>query len=388
MGKKVVLIIGSSALVTFLFIGALLARAGSKDNSYTYLTIFSNVLHLIDGNYVENVDFDKLMDSAVHGMVESLDSDSFFLKGQELEEYKKELEEMRSRSGVGLTLSRRYGMVSVVAVEKGSSAAENKIQPGDYIRSIDDQYVQNMPLYKIYYLLKGSPGTQVKISLYESALEKPKDFTLTRRGITKPYIDSYVAQPKIGYIGIHHLLSGVDGEVQSKINWLNQQGVESLILDLRGCTEEDPDLAVKVASLFVGSAVITQISDREGKSQKLMGAGNPMFKGTLLVLIDYTTAGSSELIAGAIQDAGNGKGFGTRTYGRGGIQKMIPAGNNYVMLTTQKYLTPKGKLILTNGIEPAIPYQEEVKKANETEDTDRLLNKAIETLRHPLEKAA
>jgi len=106
------------------------------------------------------------------------------------------------------------------------------------------------------------------------------------------------------------------------------------------------------------------------------------------VLIDYTTAGSSELIAGAIQDAGNGKGFGTRTYGRGGIQRMIPSGDDYVVLTTQKYLTPKGKLILTNGIEPTIPYQEEVKKANESEDTDRMLNKAIETLRHPSEKAA
>lgn len=388
MGKKVGLIVGSSSLVIFLFVGAMLARAGAKDNSYTYLTIFSNVLHLIDGNYVESVDFDKLMDSAVHGMVESLDSDSFFLKGQELEEYKKELDEMRNRSGVGLTLSRRYGMITVVAVDKGSSAAENKIQPGDYIRSIDDQYVQNMPLYRIYYMLKGAPGTQVKLSLYESALEKPKDLTLTRRVVTKPYLESYIAQPKIGYIGIHHLLPGVDAEVAAKINWLNQQGTDGLILDLRGCTEEDQDLAVKVASLFVGPAVITQISDRDGKIQKIMGSGNALYKGTLLVLIDYTTAGSSELIAGAIQDAGAGKGFGTRTYGRGGIQKMIPAGENYVVLTTQKYLTPRGKLILTNGVDPTTQYQEEVKKATDSGDTDRMLNKAIESLRHPAEKAA
>src|SRR5262249_3770686 len=252
----------------------------------------------------------------------------------------------------------------------------------------NDQYVQNMPLFKIYYLLKGNPGTTVKISLYESALEKPQDFTLTRRATTKPYVQSYVAQPKIGYLGVQHLLPGVETEIQTKLDSFAQQGVKDLILDLRNCTEEDQDLAVKVASLFVGSAPVVQISDRTGKTQNISGTGKAQFQGNLIVLQDFTTAGGAEIIAGAIQDTGAGKVFGVRSYGRGGIQKLFPAGQDYVVLTTQKYLTPKGKMILTNGIEPTLPYKEDVKKIDESDDSDRMLNKAIDILRYPDQKAA
>ncbi len=108
----------------------------------------------------------------------------------------------------------------------------------------------------------------------------------------------------------------------------------------------------------------------------------------MLVLIDYTTAGGAEIIAGAVQDAEIGKAFGTRSFGRGGIQTLLPAGENWVVLTTQKYLTPKGKVILTNGIEPAVPYKEDVKSADQEEGEDRLLNRAIERLRYPAQKAA
>src|SRR5699024_7652255 len=96
----------------------------------------------------------------------------------------------------------------------------------------------------------------------------------------------------------------------------------------------------------------------------------------------------AEIVAGAIQDSGAGKTYGTRSFGRGGIQTLIPAGENWVVLTTQKYLTPKGRAILTNGIEPVVPYKEDVKSADQQEGEDRLLNRAIEHLRHPAQKAA
>src|SRR5437588_3591679 len=104
----------------------------------------------------------KLMDQADFGMVESLDGESFYLKAKDLADYKKELEENKNRAGVGLTLSKRFGMVTVVAVEKGSSGDEKKLKAGDYIRSVNDQYVQNLPLFKIYNLLEGPPNSSVK----------------------------------------------------------------------------------------------------------------------------------------------------------------------------------------------------------------------------------
>jgi carboxyl-terminal processing protease len=382
------LISASGLLVLFLSIGALLARSAPNDNAYGYLSIFSNVVHLINNNYVEEVDFNKVMDSALVGMVESLDSDSFFLKEKDLELYKKELEEDKNKAGVGLSIAKRNGIVMVVAVEKGSSADENKIKPGDFIRTIDDQYVQSLPSYQIYHLLKGNPGTQVKLSLFKNALEKPEQLTLVRKAITKPYIESYVAQPRIGYIGIRHLLPGVEKEIESKLNSFKEQGVNRLILDLRDCTEENEEVVVKVANLFVGNAVIAQISGREGPAKKISGSGTPVFKGELLVVTDFTTAGGAEILAGAIQDSGAGKVFGVRTFGRGGIQELVPAGSNWLVLTTQKYLTPKGRMILTNGIDPSIPYKEEVKTADQTEDVDPLLDQAIDYLRHPAEKAA
>jgi carboxyl-terminal processing protease len=388
--KRILLVLVSGFLVLFLSIGALLARSNPQDKTYSYLTIFSNILHLVDSNYVEDVDFDKVMDSALYGMVENLDPESFFIKGNELDAYKKDQEQSKSKAGVGISIAKRFGMVTVISVDKGSPADESKIKPGDYIRSINDQYVQELPLYKIYGLLKGAPGTQVKISMFKGATEKPEDFTLTRRAVSRPYIESYVAQPKIGYIRIHHLLPGVETDIEKKLNDFREQSISSMILDLRGTVGDSHEVAVKVADLFLGQTLIVQISGRDGVIQKINGDNKVSFKGELLVLADYTTAGGAEIIAGAIQDAGAGKVYGVRTFGRGGIQKILPAGDNYVVLTTQKYVTPKGKVILNNGIDPVMQFKDEVKDIDSTpkEEEDRLLNKAIEYLRHPQEKVA
>jgi carboxyl-terminal processing protease len=228
----------------------------------------------------------------------------------------------------------------------------------------------------------------VRISIFRSALEKPEEFKLVRSAIRKPYIESYVAEPKIGYVRILHLRPGVVEEMEKKLDSFEAQQVNNLILDLRGCTDEDQDLAVKVADLFIGASTIVQIGSRATTTQTILGDNKIAFQGNLLVLTDYTTAGSAEIIAGGIQDSGAGKGFGLRTFGRGGIRRLLPAGENYVFLTTQKYMTPKGKTILMNGIEPAIPFKEDVKKADGAEEKDQILEKAIEYLRYPAQKAA
>lgn len=388
MRKKLYIITLSGFLVLFLSIGALLARSNPRDKTYSYLTILSNILHLVDTNYVEEVDFNKVMDSALYGMVENLDPESFFVKGEDVDSYKKETEANRSRAGVGLSVSKRFGLVTVIAVEKGSSAFENKIKAGDSIRSVGDQYVQDLPVYRIYSLLNGAPGTQVKVSLFRGATEKPESFVLVRRTVTKPYIESFVVQPRIGYIRIMHLLPGVESEVEKKLADFQGQGVDRLILDLRSCVDESQDPAVKVADLFMPQTTIVQISGRDGVIQKISGDSKVAYKGQLLILADFTTAGGAEIIAGAIQDAGAGKILGLRTYGRGGIQKLLPAGSNYVVLTTQKYVTPKGKVILNNGIDPAMLFKDEVKSVEPRTDEDRMLNRAIEYFRHPQEKAA
>lgn len=390
MNRKYFLAVVSGLIVVFFSVGAHFAGSGSKDNPYGYLTILSNVIHLVDANYVEEVDFNKVMDSAISGMVENLDPESFYIKGKDIDGYKKEVEQMRGLAVVGVTIARRFGMVTVIGVEKGSSADENGIKPGDYLRTVDDQYVQALPIYKIYRMLSGAPGSSVKVSLFEGALEKPKDLSLTRHAVSKPYIASYVAQPRIGYIRVNHLLPGVESEIEAKLKSFHDQSISKLILDMRSCSDDTQDTAVKVADLFLGSVPIVQISGRDGAVQKINGDEKVAFSGTLLVLVDYTTSAGAEIVAGAIQDNSAGKVYGTRTYGRGGIQKLIPAGDNFVMLTTQKYLTPKGKVILNNGIDPSIVYKEDAKvvKTEENKDEDRMLNKAIEYLRHPEEKAA
>jgi carboxyl-terminal processing protease len=386
--KKYFLISLSGVLVLFLSLGALLAKSSPKDKTYSYLTIFSNVMHLVDVNYVEDVDFNKIMDSALYGMVENLDSESFFIKGKDLEDYKKHIQDDQDKAGVGITLAKRFGMITVVAVEKGSSADQHEIHPGDYVRSIDDQYVQALPLYKINGLMKGTPGTNVKISFFESALEKPREFVLTRKNITHPYISAYVAQPKIGYIRVNHLLPGVDTEIEQKLASFKQQGVDKLILDVRGCAEDSYESAVKVADLFVGAVPIVQISGRDGAIQKISGNEKIAYKGDFLILSDYTTSGAAEILAGALQDDGAGKVYGIRSFGRGGIQKLVPAGDNWIMLTTQKYLTPKGKVILNNGIDPLIVFRDDVKSVEQSPDEDRMLEKAIDSLRYAAKKAA
>ena len=388
MNRKTLLTVLSGLVVLFTSIGALMARNAPGSSPYSYLTIFTNVIHLVDSNYVEDVDFNKVMDSAMNGMVESLDSESYLVKGKELDQYKKEIEALSNQAGVGVTLARRLGMVVVVAVEKGSSAEDKKIKAGDFIRSVNGQYVQGVPLYRIYQQLKGNPGTEVKVSVFRGSLEKPEDFVLVRRSLAKPFTESYVIQPNIGYIRVRHLLPGAELEIEKKLEAFQRQGIQKLILDLRGCTEENQDAAVKVSDVFVPAVPIVQIAGRQGVVKKINGEASKSYSGELLVLIDYTTAGGAEIVAGAIQDSNAGQTFGTRTFGRGGIQTLLPAGENWVVLTTQKYMTPKGRVILTNGIDPAIPYKEDVKSADQKEGEDRLLNGAIERMRHPAKKAA
>ena len=235
--------------------------------------------------------------------------------------------------------------------------------------------------------MKGDPGTEAKISVFRGSLEKPEDFSLARRSVAKPYVESYVIQQKIGYISIHHLLPGTENEIEKKLETFQRQGIQKLILDLRACADEDQDAAVKVADLFVGNAPIVQINGREGLVKKITGEPHTAYSGELLVLMDYTTSGGAEIVAAAIQDAGTGHGFGTRSFGRGGIQKLLPAGDNWVVLTTQKYVSPKGKSLM-NGVDPETIYREDVKSADQQEGEDRMLNKAIEKLRHPEQKAA
>ncbi len=388
MRKKLYIITLSGFLVLFLSIGALLARSNPRDKTYSYLTIFSNILHLVDNNYVEEVNFDKVMDSALYGMVENLDPESFFVKGSDLDRYKKETEANKTRAGVGITISKRFGLATIIAVEKGSSAFEHKIKAGDSIRSVGDQYVQDMPIYRIYGLLNGAPGTQVKISMFRGATEKPEEFTLVRRTSTRPYIESYVVQPRIGYIRVLRLIPGVEAEIEKKLADFQGQGVNRLIFDLRSCADDNQDAAVKVADLFMPQTTIVQISGRDGVVQKIAGDNKVSYKGELLILADFTTSGGAEIVAGAIQDGGSGKVFGLRTYGRGGIQKLLPAGDNYIVLTTQKYITPKGKVILNNGIDPTMPFKDDTKSAEAKPDEDRMLNQAIEYFRHPQEKTA
>jgi carboxyl-terminal processing protease len=187
---------------------------------------------------------------------------------------------------------------------------------------------------------------------------------------------------------VNHLLPGVEAEVEQKLNAFKQQGVDKLILDVRGCADDSYDSAVKVADLFVGAVPIAQISGREGTIQKISGNEKIVYKGDFLILSDYTTSGAAEILAGALQDDGVAKVYGIRSFGRGGIQKLVPAGDNWIMLTTQKYLTPKGKVILNNGIDPAIVFHDDVKSVEQTPEQDRMLEKAIDTLRYSAKKAA
>jgi len=362
-------------LLLFLLIipGGVYHGVTAGDDTYERLKIFTEVLSLIQSNYVENVDPKDLVYGGIRGMLESLDPHSSFMPPEVFKEM--QVETQGSFGGLGIEITVKDHQLTVVAPIEGTPADRAGIQPGDRIIKIDGQPTKDMTLMEAVRKMRGPRGTQVTLTIGRD--EKGVfDLTLTREIIEIKSVRSQDLGDGIGYVRLISFQERTARDLQNALERLRKNGMNALVLDLRNNPGGLLNQAVQVSELFLDKGQLIVYTQGRAKDQNLRFVAegrNGLPKFPMVVLVNGGSASASEIVAGALQDWKRAVVLGTKTFGKGSVQTVIPLSDGSgLRLTTARYFTPKGRSIHGSGIVPDIvvelPQPEKVAKAPEREE--------------------
>ena len=322
---------------------------------YKNIEVFSEVLRKIEKNYVEGADSKKLIYGAIKGMVKTLDPHSFFMSPKEYEELM--IQTKGSFSGVGIEITIRDNILTVVSPIEGTPAFKAGIKAGDHIIMVGDKSTKDLSIMEAVKLIRGPKGSKVKLTISRKGLEKPIDFLITRDVIPIKSVRSFFLPFDIGYIRVSNFQSDTGQELSKALKEVeSKKKLKGLILDLRNNPGGLLSQAVKVADEFLDSGLIVSIKSRDRKEEKSVAHknGKPR-KYPMIVLVNEGSASASEIVAGALQDNKRALILGSTTFGKGSVQTLFPLSDGSgLRLTTAIYYTPDGRSIQASGIEPDI----------------------------------
>ena len=378
-GRVLVLAV-SMPVIAFAVIGGFMSKAIAREDSYQYLRIFEDVVSLILNNYVEEVNVDKVMHGAMHGLADGLDPDSAFLDANQVKVLDKG--DPGGTAQTGLELTRQY-YLRVIASRDGSPAAKAGLQPGDYIRAIDGQSTRDTTVYEGHRLLRGKPGTKVHLTVLRGNAAEPHEVDLVREDLPAAPVKSRIAAPGVGYLRIAEFGKGTPDQIKNEISSVTKAGAKSVVIDLRGTAFGDVDSGLSAARLFVKSGVLAYRQDR-GKDKEAISAatGDGAIAVSAVLLTDNGTSSGAEVFAAALSGNKRAQLIGERTLGRAARQKLVrlPDGSG-LMLTHLIYLTPAAVAIHEKGLVPDVAVEQpEVDFGQPPAAKDATLDKAIETL--------
>ena len=372
----------STALIGYIAVGSLLGRV-LGDTSYGQLAIFNEVVHLVLDSYVEPVNVDKAMAGARQGMSDALDGDSTYLDPEDFRLYQQPAKE---EADLGLVLTRRFSFVMVVAPRAGSPAAKAGLRPGDIIKSIDERHTRAMPAVVADRLLRGAPGSSVKLDILRLGAD-PFDVTVTRERVLPQAPQGRMLEGGIGYVKVAEFSPATADHVRTQVEAVKKGGAHELVLDLRNAAFGAPADGVKVAEVFLKGGPVAKVVSRHSEPEVLQAdPARSAWGGPLVVLTSNGTAGAAEVVAAALVDAGRARLVGERTFGRTGTSKPVPLAEGGLVLTTAKFASPKGTAIHGEGIKPTVAVEsisddDEDLPANAPRP-DHILDKAIELLKN------
>jgi carboxyl-terminal processing protease len=397
MKIKAAILVSSFAVLLFVVVGSMGGvHASSNDGSYRQLQVYSEVLSRVQNEYVEEPNIPKVTDGALHGLLESLDSNSSYMSADAYKVYKEHKNE--AKGGIGAVVSKRYGYASVVSVLPGSPAEKAGIEPTDLFESIEGQSTREMSLPEIRSVLAGSPGTNVNVAVVRARRAESQKVVITREVVSIPSPSDKMMEDGVGYVKAEALTKGKALEIASKVKVLEKAGAKKILLDLRNCAEGDEGEGIAVANLFLNHGTITYLQGQKYPREAFNA--DPAKAITTLpvaVLVNKGTAGAAEIVAAAILENARGDVVGDKTFGDGSVQKTIdlPDGGALI-LSVAKYYSPSGKAIQDTAITPNVlvadaddgvgPEDEEQPTAPEEQakpknTVDDQLNKALEVLR-------
>lgn len=343
-------------LVAGMSVSPVANLAASETSAYSELRAFSEVLSLVEENYVNKVDAKKLIRGAIRGMLRTLDPHTTYLNPEFFKEM--QVETTGRFGGLGVEISIRDGVLTVVTPIEDTPAYKAGVQAGDQIILIEEEPTKDLLLQEIVKKLRGKPGTKVKITVRRKGEKEPIPFTITRQIIRIKSVRSRMLEDDIAYIRVRSFQNGTGREVKDALSSLEGEGAKALVLDLRNNPGGLLSQAVSVSDIFLkaGSLIVYtkgRMTDQEHRftsTHEVPGGEIPM-----AVLVNAGSASASEIVAGALQDLERAKLIGVKTFGKGSVQTVVPLSDGSgLRLTTALYFTPKGRRIQGEGIEPDI----------------------------------
>ena len=361
--KKTIVSTAASAII-LLFFGTAVAKADEakkKDQAtYRLLNLFGDVFERVRASYVKDITDKKLIESAINGMLNSLDPHSNYLNKESFKNM--QIQTRGKFGGLGIEVTMENGFVRVVSPIDGTPAFKSGVQAGDLITHLDGKPVQGFSLSEAVKLMRGEIGTEIKLTIRRVSTQ-PFDVTITRAVIPIRTVRSRI-EGDIGYVRISSFNQPTEGGLKKAMNKINRElkdRMKGLIIDLRNNPGGLLDQAVAVSDAFLEKGEIVSTRTREKRDHQRFNArkGDLAHGKPIIILLNGGSASASEIVAGALQDQKRAIILGTKSFGKGSVQTIIPLGNNGAMrLTTALYFTPSGRSIQKIGIEPDIVVEQ------------------------------
>ena len=368
-------------LALFLFLNSTLAISSESD-IYKKIDLFGEVLEKINEEYVEDVNQSESMDSAINGLLQSLDPYSAYLSPENFEE--KQTETSGEFGGLGIEVSMEAGVVKVITPLDDTPASRAGLKAGDYIVKINDTQVQGKTLTEAVEIMRGPVGSDIELTVRRRGVKKALTFTLTREIIEIQSVKSDLLDKNIGYLRLTSFNENSAHQIKKRINDLsNEKKLKGFILDLRNNPGGLLSQAIKITDYFLDNGEIVSTKSRKASENRKWFARDGDLTGgkPLIVLINYGSASASEIVAGALKDHKRAIILGENSYGKGSVQSIIPLRNEgAIRLTIAKYYLPSGTSISEVGVTPDIEINEEGNEFKIKTETDNQLNYALKLL--------
>jgi carboxyl-terminal processing protease len=394
---KTAILVASAGILLFALAGGISGVRASNEGAYRQMEVYSEVLSRVRSEYVEEPNLPVVTDGALHGLLESLDSNSSYLNAEQYKDYKSH--KSNAKGDVGAAVSKRFGYASVVSVIPGGPADKAGLQDTDILEAIEGKSTREMSLAQIHSLLTGEPGSTLNLSVVRARRAEPQKVIVTRDVVTIPPVKDKMLDDGIAQIRVDALTKGKSQELANKVKAVQKSGAKKLILDLRDCAEGDEAEGVATANLFLNHGTITYLQGQKYPREAFNAESSKAISSLpLVVLVNKGTAGPAEIVAAAVLENARGDVVGDKTFGDGSVQKLIelPDGGALI-LSIAKYYSPQGKAIQDSAVTPNVvvadvnddtPVPDEDENATPAEiekksapERDEQLDKAIEVLK-------
>ena len=366
------------AACIFISIAGFKSTSQANDNTYKSLKLFTDVLEELEKNYVDDVDTEELIHNAIKGMVGNLDPHSSFMPPEAFDELQDDTK--GKFSGIGIVITMKNGILTVVSPIEGTPAYKAGIQAGDIIIRIDDKSTRDMALWEAVNMMRGPRHKTVLITVIREDEPKSIEFSLKRDLIPMESVRSAILKPGYGYLRITNFRMNTLDDIKKHLGKLEAEnkGLKGLVMDLRDNPGGLLDQAVKISDLFLDKGNIVSIKGRQKRNTQIFKAhpSDEDRKYPIVVLINGGSASASEIVAGALQDHSRALILGTTSFGKGSVQTVRHLKDGFgIKYTIARYYTPNGRSIQAKGIEPDIEVEYEIleKKEKKSSVFDRMV---------------